>query len=138
AGIGLLGGGHGILEIEDERVSRQPNRLVQEFFAIGRDVEKAARKRHGPLSSRVFSAVATPRPEPLPSPSPGASPLPPPDPGSPPANSRALRAPPRSARPAWVHAGRLRARDGRRGRDCGWCASCLNADARPPASRLGR
>src|SRR5262249_16246027 len=48
AGIGFLGGGHGILEVEDEGVRRQPDRLFQEFFAIGRDVEKAARKRHGP------------------------------------------------------------------------------------------
>jgi hypothetical protein len=33
--------------VEDEGVGRQPDRLLQKFLAIGRDVEKAARKRHG-------------------------------------------------------------------------------------------
>ena len=47
ARIRLLRERDGIFEIEDEGIRRQPDRLLQEFFAIGRDVEKAARKRHG-------------------------------------------------------------------------------------------
>ena len=49
--IRLLRKRHGIFEIEDEGVRRQPDRFIQEFFAIGRNVEKAARKRHGGILS---------------------------------------------------------------------------------------
>ena len=47
ARIRLLREWDGIFEIEDEGIRWQPDRFLQEFFAIGRDVEKAARKRHG-------------------------------------------------------------------------------------------
>ena len=48
ARIRLLRRRHGILEIEDEGIRRQPDGLLQKLFAICRNVEKAARKRHGP------------------------------------------------------------------------------------------
>jgi hypothetical protein len=54
AGIGLLGGRHGIFQVEDEGVRRQADRLLQEFLAVGRDIEEAARKRHGVDPSSVI------------------------------------------------------------------------------------
>src|SRR5262249_42757708 len=46
AGILLLRRRHRILEIEDESVGWQPDRLLQEFVPVGGNVEKAARQRH--------------------------------------------------------------------------------------------
>ena len=132
ARIRLLRRRHGILEIEDEGIRRQPDGLLQELFAIGRNVEKAARKRHGPdpsrarhcrgsirqsihfrkkMDARVRPAHAGRR---VHSPRPASHP-PRRGRGSPPANSPALSALVPSARRAWASAGRSPVRRDRAG-----------------------
>ena len=53
-GVRLLGHRHRVLEIEQERVRRQPQRLVEKLLAIGRHVEEAAGQGH-----ENYSAAAT-------------------------------------------------------------------------------
>src|SRR5262249_20576012 len=50
ARIGLFRRRYRVLKIEDEGIRRQPDRLLQEFLTIGRNVDEAARERHKPSS----------------------------------------------------------------------------------------